>query len=102
MNFECPEGATPIDDCSDLLLPWVQNMADLNRVEAENISHAQRKYLRATHRDISLWFRYKDLQTIHRAMVGKVWAWAGKQRKISHLNWNQTRFYFPVDGRTLP
>lgn len=46
MLFEFPEGATPISDSSDLLIPWVQNMHDLNRVEAENISHAQKKYLR--------------------------------------------------------
>ncbi|HSX12199.1 MAG TPA: mobile mystery protein B [Rhabdochlamydiaceae bacterium] len=79
MQFEFPEGATPIPDVSDLLIPWVQNMSDLNRVEAENISYAQSKYLRATP-NIS-WFQYKKLQTIHRTMFEKVWSWAGKQRK---------------------
>ena len=81
MRFEFPEGATPIFDSSDLLIPWVQTMGDLNRVEAENISQAQKKYLRASLQGISSWFHYGELQAIHRAMFGKVWAWAGKQRQ---------------------
>ncbi|NGX50254.1 MAG: hypothetical protein K1060chlam2_00095 [Chlamydiae bacterium] len=81
MHFKFPEDATPISDSSDLLISWVQNMKDLNRVEAENISHAQRKYLRIPLQDISIWFHYGELQAIHRSMFGKVWAWAGKQRK---------------------
>ncbi|NGX39592.1 MAG: hypothetical protein KR126chlam1_00924 [Chlamydiae bacterium] len=80
MHFEFPEGATPLSDCSDLLIPWVQNMRDLNRVEAENISEAQRKHLRPSS-DLSSWFHYQGLRVIHLSMFGKVWAWAGKQRK---------------------
>lgn len=81
MHFEFPESATPLHDYSDLLLSWVQTMNDLNRAEAENISHAQQKYLRPHSRDIFSWFHYQELQSIHRAMFGKVWAWAGKTRK---------------------
>lgn len=81
MNFEFPEGATPLQDYTDLLIPWVQNMQDLNRVEAENISSAQRKYLRKSPRKLSSWFHYRELLTIHRTMFGKVWSWAGKIRK---------------------
>ena len=81
MIFQFTEGATPLPDCSGLLLPWVQTMSDLNRVEAENISPAQRKYLRPSSRDISSWFHYQEFQTIHRSMFDKVWEWAGKQRK---------------------
>lgn len=81
MDFEFPDGATPLNDCSDLLLSWVQSMRDLNRVEAENILIAQRKYLRRVPRDISKWFNPKTFQTIHHAMFGKVWAWAGRMRK---------------------
>lgn len=80
MHFEFPEGATPLSDYSDLLLPWVQTMNDLNRVEAENIFHAQKKYLRPSH-DVSSWFHIGELRTIHRAMFGRVWGWAGKLRK---------------------
>lgn len=56
-------------------------MDDLNRVEAENISSAQIKYLRRSHKDISTWFCYPMLKEIHRFMFGKVWTWAGKIRK---------------------
>lgn len=44
-QFEFPEGATPISDCSSLIPPWFHHLNDLNRVEAENIMNAQRKYL---------------------------------------------------------
>lgn len=81
MFFEFPDGATPIHDSSDLLPLWVQNMTDLNRVEAENISQAQSKYLRFTTQDCSSWFHLEELQTIHYAMFGNVWQWAGKIRK---------------------
>jgi Fic-DOC domain mobile mystery protein B len=79
MHFDFPDGATPVNDCSGLLISWVQTMSDLNRVEAENVAHAQRKYLRSSP-NISSWFRMKELQNIHRSMFGKVWDWAGKQR----------------------
>lgn len=81
MDFIFPEGATPIADASDLLISWVQTMSDLNRVEAENISHAQHKYLRPSSQNISAWFHYAGLHDIHRSMFGSVWGWAGKARK---------------------
>ncbi len=80
MFFEFPDGATPIHDSSDLLLPWIQNMKDLNRAEAENISQAQGKHLRFAPQDCSSWFHLKELQSIHHAMFGNVWGWAGKIR----------------------
>jgi len=45
-NFEFPEGATPITDCSGLIPDWVHHLKDLNRVEAENILKAQGRYTR--------------------------------------------------------
>jgi fido (protein-threonine AMPylation protein) len=78
--FHFPEGATPVADISDLRLPWVHTLHDLNRVEAENISHAQRKYLKTPMPPLSSWFYFKELRAIHRAMFGKVWGWAGKPR----------------------
>lgn len=78
MNFDFPEGSTPLNDISDLRLPWVRDMSDRNRAEAENILEAQRKYLRAS-KDLS-WFQCNKLQAIHRFMFGRVWAWAGKIR----------------------
>ncbi|MES2199402.1 MAG: hypothetical protein V4489_04465 [Chlamydiota bacterium] len=79
--FEFPEGATPIADCSDLIPLWVHNLNDLNRVEAENIMHAQQKYLRRPSNDLKDWFQVGELKSIHQAMFGKVWKWAGVYRK---------------------
>ena len=60
MFLEFPEGATPLHDESDLLIPWVRTMSDLNRVEAENILQAQERYLRVTSRTGWQWFHYGE------------------------------------------
>lgn len=80
-RFEVPSGATPIDDCSGLIPLWVQNLYELNRVEAENILKAQRKYLQGRIGDPQHWFHVKELKAIHQAMFGNVWEWAGIYRK---------------------
>lgn len=80
-RFEFPEGATPIDDCSGLIPVWVHHLNDLNRVEAENIMNAQRKYLRGAVGNPQNWFQVKELKAIHKAMFGDVWEWAGLYRK---------------------
>lgn len=80
-HFEFLEGATPIDDCTGLIPHWVQNLHDLNRVEAENILDAQRKYFQGRVMDPKNWFHIKELKAIHQTMFGKVWEWAGKYRK---------------------
>lgn len=79
--FEFPEGATPIADCSGLIPLWVQHLYDLNRVEAENILDAQRKYLKRRVVDPQIWFQVKELKAIHQVMFKKVWDWAGMYRK---------------------
>jgi Fic-DOC domain mobile mystery protein B len=80
-RFEFPEGATPILDCSGLIPIWVHHCSDLNRVEAENIMKAQRKFLRGAIDPPQNWFRVDELQNIHREMFKNVWEWAGKYRK---------------------
>jgi len=80
-HFEFPEGATPISDCSDLIPVWVHHLNDLNRVEAENILNAQRKYLQPPVSNPKNWFHVTELRKIHRAMFGNVWQWAGNYRK---------------------
>jgi len=80
-HFEFPEGATPLPDSSGLLISWVHHLKDLNRVEAENILNAQRKYLQKPIDNLQNWFQVKELKTIHRAMFGSVWEWAGTYRK---------------------
>lgn len=80
-SFEFPEDATPIDDCSGLIPTWVHHLRDLNRVEAENILNAQRKYLIRPVHDPKNWFQVAELRTIHKAMFGNIWKWAGTYRK---------------------
>ncbi|MFA6915454.1 MAG: mobile mystery protein B [Parachlamydiales bacterium] len=80
-RFEFPVGATSIGDCSGLIPVWVQDLNDLNRVEAENIMNAQRKYLRGVVGDPKSWFQVKELKAIHQVMFGDVWEWAGVYRK---------------------
>lgn len=69
-RFEFPEGATPISDCSGLIPSWVHHVHDLNRVEAENILIAQRKYLSGSAEPYQNWFRVAELKAIHKAMFG--------------------------------
>ncbi|MEI8366150.1 MAG: mobile mystery protein B [Parachlamydiaceae bacterium] len=76
-HFDVPQGATPITDCSGLIPLWVHTLSDLNRVEAENILKAQRKYLKGSFSN----FHPEELRSIHRAMFGDVWEWAGAYRK---------------------
>ncbi|MBX9831269.1 mobile mystery protein B [Candidatus Babeliales bacterium] len=80
-NFNIPEGATPIDDYSGLLPKGVHTQKDLNRVEAENILTAQKKYLKKRIDNPANWFNVENLKAIHKAMFCDVWAWAGSFRK---------------------
>jgi Fic-DOC domain mobile mystery protein B len=80
-HFDVPEGATPIADCSGLIPLWVHHSYDLNRVEAENILNAQRKYLQGKMDDPKNWFQVKKLREIHKVMFENVWEWAGTYRK---------------------
>lgn len=80
IKFDYPDGATPIDDISGLKLSWVKTQAQLNRVEAENISYAIEKYLL---KSVSLpikWFDISNLKKIHKEMFSNVWDWAGTFR----------------------
>ncbi len=79
--FTFPEGATPISDYSNLIPDWIHTLQDLNRLEAENIMCAQRKYLLKSIHSPEKWFHIKELKTIHHSMFNRVWSWAGKYRK---------------------
>ena len=79
MIFSHIEGATPIDDESDLLQIGIISFKQLCDAEAENILKAVHKYFRAKKR-IS-WFRPRHLLRIHQDMFCDVWNWAGKLRR---------------------
>ncbi len=81
--FESPPGATPIQDCSGLKLPWVITQEELNRAETENISRAHTKYLSKFIQSPLKWFNPKVLVKIHQEMFGNIWEWAGIYRKAT-------------------
>jgi Fic-DOC domain mobile mystery protein B len=81
IKFLFPHDSTPMDDLSGLKFPWVQTLGDLNRVEAENISKAQKKYLESRVDSPSQWLNPTFLRKIHESMFGEVWTWAGCWRK---------------------
>lgn len=80
IKFEYPEGATPINDISGLKISWVKTQANLNRVEAENISQAIEKHLMKSINSPLNWFNITNLKKIHNDMFHDVWDWAGSFR----------------------
>lgn len=76
-----PEGATPLEDTSGLLLENVSTLDTLNVAESANILDATRKHLRRRHDLRRRWFTASYLLRVHRDMFGEVWRWAGEIRR---------------------
>ncbi|MBE0502069.1 MAG: mobile mystery protein B [Desulfuromonadales bacterium] len=76
MNFDYPDGATPLDldEAQGLLLPHIRTRAELDRWEQENISEAEEFVLRRKQKDI---LTEKYARNLHKKMFGTVWRWAG-------------------------
>jgi len=91
MNFDYPDGATPIDpdEAQGLLLPHIRTRAELDRWEQENISEAEDATFRRRQKDI---LSEKYARKLHKKMFGTVWRWAGdfrrSQKKIG-IEWMQ-------------
>jgi Fic-DOC domain mobile mystery protein B len=100
MNFTYPEGATPIDDISDLKLPWLTTRAEQNTVEAENILHAYPNYFSKKIMP-KQWFREDFLKRVHRDMFGQVWQWAGHYYKGPQRNIGIAPYQIPMQMREL-
>ena len=80
MNFDYPEGATPInpDETQGLLLPHIRTRAELDRWEQENISEAEDAVLRRKQKDV---LTEKYVRSLHKRMFSTVWRWAGDFRR---------------------
>lgn len=97
-----PADATPLTEAErqGLMLP-VLTRAELNRAEAENISHAMswlflsRRRLRPELVTDEEW-----LKRLHRRMYGDVWAWAGQYRTTDR-NLGAPYWQIRVDLRNL-
>jgi Fic-DOC domain mobile mystery protein B len=79
MNFDYPEGATPLDpdEAHGLLLSHITTRAELDRWEQENITEAEAWAFRRTPRDI---LTDGFIKRLHKRMFGHVWRWAGEYR----------------------
>ena len=82
MNFEYPEGATPLDadEAAGLLLTHITNRTELDRWEQENIAEAEATVFRRKQKDI---LTETYLKRLHKRMFGNVWRWAGDFRTTS-------------------
>ncbi|WP_281185349.1 mobile mystery protein B [Trichlorobacter lovleyi] len=79
MNFEYPDGATPLDadEAHGLLLSHITSRGELDRWEQENISEAEAWAFRRKPKDI---LTIDFLKRMHKRMFGTVWRWAGERR----------------------
>ena len=85
MNDETqPEGATPGDDTSGLILTRLTSREARNAVELEHISRAYKKYIYRARRKKSgtQWLTDEFLRKVHRDMFGSIWEWGGKYRTV--------------------
>ncbi len=80
MEFELPEGATPLDadEADDLLLSHITTRGELDRWEQENIISAYVWIETAKPPEIA---SEPFVRLLHKQMFGDVWKWAGKYRK---------------------
>ncbi|MFC1496008.1 mobile mystery protein B [Candidatus Margulisiibacteriota bacterium] len=77
-KFEAIEGATPIEDASDLIPTHILARSELNEWEAANILKAARKYLGKRKKwklDIAF------IKEVHQKMFDETWKWTGKFRQ---------------------
>ena len=79
MNFDYPEGATPLDadEAQGLLLSHITSRWELDRWEQENIGEAEAWAFRRKPNDI---LTIGFLKRMHKRMFGNVWRWAGERR----------------------
>ena len=84
-----------------MLLPSVTTRNELNEVEQRNIENAIRWTMERRRRFTSEEVLTQDfILTLHRRMLGNVWAWAGTFRK-SNKNLGVDKFQIPMEIRTL-
>lgn len=82
-KLDSPNGATPLDDISDLIPDHITTQQELNALEFANINDAMKKYFLKTAKPESFPMSLKALLQVHQDMFGKVWQWAGQPRQRS-------------------
>jgi Fic-DOC domain mobile mystery protein B len=80
IDFEYPDGATPIDfdEAEGLLLTHITTRGELDRWEQDNILEAKAWTDRTKPTDI---LNEQFTKVLHKRMFGNVWKWAGQFRQ---------------------
>jgi Fic-DOC domain mobile mystery protein B len=101
MEFEYPEGATPIDsdEAQGLRLTHITTQGELNRWEFQNIRDAE-AWLAKRKFTADKLVTVDFARQLHKRMFGNVWIWAGDYR-TSNKNIGVPREQIAVDLHTL-
>lgn len=80
MEFNYPEGATPLDpnEIAGLLLTHITTRSELDRWEQDNINEALAWLEQRKPKDI---LNELFMKQLHKRMFGNVWKWAGDLRR---------------------
>jgi Fic-DOC domain mobile mystery protein B len=99
MNFDYPDGATPLDpnETSGLRLSHVSTRAELDRWEQDNITSGETWAFARRRADI---LSDGFIRRLHQRMFGTVWRWAGRFR-TSDKNIGGPWWRIPADLRNL-
>jgi len=99
IEFEYPEGATPIgfDEAEGLLLTHITTLGELNRWEQDNILEAKTWIQKTKPSNI---LNEKFIKNLHKRMFGNVWKWAGTFRQ-SNKNIGGPWYQVPTSLRDL-
>lgn len=97
-----PDGATPGDDTSGLILTRLTTRAERNAAEAHAISLAYDKYIFEARRKKrgARWLTNEFICAVHHNMFGSIWKWAGKYR-TDNLNIGMDWHLIPEQVRLL-
>ena len=80
MKFRVPDGATPIEETSDLLIHTLLTYEDLCTAEAENILEAVGMHFKRKKNPKKNWLTEEFIRKVHRDMFKNIWRWAGVYR----------------------
>jgi len=99
MDFEYPQGATPLDpdEADGLLLTHITARGELDRWEQDNILEAKAWLDKTKPVDI---VNEQFMKTLHKRMFGNVWKWAGQFRQ-SDKNIGGSWHQVPMSLKTL-
>ena len=99
IEFEYPEGATPIDpdEAEGLLLTHITTHGELNRWEQDNILEAKDWTEKSKPTNI---LNEQFIKALHKRMFGNVWKWAG-QFRLSDKNIGGPWHQVPMSLRNL-